>query len=208
MITPFIIDHEGKQYHQYKIEIWPSRDVCGIPGKTDSEGFLQVRYPRRYDSKTYSMTSAEANRISQEKKVFRDAAEFYELLKFKVQENKGKIERGMWEGLRNNPTLFEYPKLDLLMHSSIELLLKMLDLYTGELHTYLYTYRSSLEKIQQLHLLFLRDRWNTSLNAGLRFMVDERQFFEIVNSQVFISMNVPEKIIVSLEFLEPYTIKY
>jgi len=85
-ITPFQVNHKGNKYRQYKIEIWPSKDICGISVGVYDDGILKIDYPKRYGTSTYSMTRSEANRISNEKEIIRRAIDFYDLLKFKVSE--------------------------------------------------------------------------------------------------------------------------
>ena len=206
VITPFIVEHEGTQFHQYKIEIWPSRDVCGIPGKTDSEGFLQVKYPRRYGSKPYPMTTAEANRVSHEKKIFRDAAKFYEMLEFKVEQNRGKIELNKFEHYRYHIDLFDYPVLDMKTKKAIYDVIEILGLSIRSLIDDFRVYLT-LERIQHYHREYLLDQWRSDLKSAFPPTIDEIKFFYLLRDSNFIMTAIPEKVIQTLSFLEPYTVK-
>ena len=214
VITPFIIEHEGKQYHQYKIEIWPSRDVCGIPGKTDSEGFLIVKYPRRYDSKTYAMTTAEANRVSQEKKIFRDAAEFFELLQYKVERNEEIIQNGKIFNFLHLPEIFDYPTLGL---NEMKAIFNVADII-GENNIHLKgsmtNYRNELPEIRYYHEQYLYSEFDAELSdsyyrgiPGPPRKIDGSKLQNVLRRKRFFPEKVPKKMLQSLNFLEPYTRK-
>jgi len=208
-ITPFFLSHDGTTYQQYKIEIWPSKDVCGVPGRVDEEGFIQIHHYGRCGTKTVPLLRAQANRISEEKKIFVDATKFYELLDFKIFYNRNKIDIQHIDDSLQRYGLFDYPEIELSTIKAISSVAEIQQIDFTPIENIINRYRHELIKLKFFHMEYLHHLWSgrmKDLHKGGSINLNKVR--QEVKGSTFITDNLPSQLLTSLSFLKPYKSKW
>ena len=208
-ITPFFVSHDEITYQQYKIEIWPSKDICGVPGKAAEDGFIQINHYGRYESKTFLLLRAQSNKIIEEKKIFVDAAKFYELLDFKISYNKNKIGVQNIDGCLQRYGLFDYPEIELDTIKAISSVARIQQIDFAPIENTINRYRHELNKLKFFHMEYLHHRWSGRMkdlhkSGGINFSKVRQE----VKDSAFITDNLPSQLLTSISFLKPYKSKW